>query len=285
MVAHWYQSQHGSFGGPGLATDEYFSAGSDDFRGYVWKLPDTAELIERRTAVDADNWETRYSPNEVGKFFFFFFAPALTFSISELGFSEGNMDPRYVPVELPTPIFRLNGMLFSLCYWTTLLSYDIAGHKSIVNTTMIHPSFLHILTSGVERHIVLHSTAESSPCATNMFQTDLSVRNLPDGNTEDQERFLRVLHYGSHPTIDENGDESGDELDTIPLFDQWVSSKSYQAPSLNDTICQGFYGTKGNLTCSHCVDGRVEQIRMRTRRTRIRPRIWYLRVWQSKMWC
>lgn len=174
--------KHGSFGGPGLATDEYFSAGSDDFRGYVWKLPDTPELIDRRKLFNVDEWAIHDSPDEVG-------------------FSEGRWEPRYVPVELPIPVFRLN------------------GHKSIVNTTLIHPSFLHILTSGVERHIVLHATAESSVCASNMSRTDTDLRCLPDGTPEDREHFLRALH-GSHPTLNEEGEESAEEFDTISLFDQ-----------------------------------------------------------------
>ena len=97
----------------------------------------------------------------------------------------------------------------------------IVGHKSIVNTTLIHPSFLHILTSGVERHIILHSTAESSPCASNMSRTDTRTRSLPNGTSEDHERFIQALNR-SHPTLNEDNEESGDEFDTIPMFDQCV---------------------------------------------------------------
>jgi len=100
-----------------------------------------------------------------------------------------------------------------------VIALPLLGHKSIVNTTLIHPSFLHILTSGVERHIVLHATAESSVCASNMSRTDTDLRCLPDGTPEDREHFLRALH-GSHPTLNEEGEESAEEFDTISLFDQ-----------------------------------------------------------------
>jgi WD repeat-containing protein 22 len=82
--------KHGSFGGSGLTKDEYYSAGSDDFRGYVWKVPDIADLIERRLEVSANDWVAQDSPQNIG-------------------FSEGMWEPRYVPADLSRPIFRLNG--------------------------------------------------------------------------------------------------------------------------------------------------------------------------------
>ena len=48
--------QHGSFGGPGLDKDIMYTAGSDDFRGYVWKVPPVAELIEKRREIGAREW-------------------------------------------------------------------------------------------------------------------------------------------------------------------------------------------------------------------------------------
>ena len=40
--------KHVSLGGPGLDEDIYLSTGSDDFRGYVWRIPSVEELLERR---------------------------------------------------------------------------------------------------------------------------------------------------------------------------------------------------------------------------------------------
>lgn len=52
-----------------------------------------------------------------------------------------------------------------------------------------------------------------------MARTDTSVRNVPDATPEDHERFVRALRR-SDPMFNEEGEESGDESDTIPLFDQ-----------------------------------------------------------------
>jgi len=57
--------QHGSFGGLGLDRDQYYSAPSDDFHGYMWKLPDLADLAERRTEISASEWADQ-SPGTIG---------------------------------------------------------------------------------------------------------------------------------------------------------------------------------------------------------------------------
>ena len=89
--------------------DDYFSSGSDDFRGYVWKIPDTAEITDRRQKVSLDNWSAHDSSYDIGMVLF---APMLhtrLMSICTPGFSEGLWEPRYVPVELSIPVFRLSG--------------------------------------------------------------------------------------------------------------------------------------------------------------------------------
>jgi hypothetical protein len=52
-----------------------------------------------------------------------------------------------------------------------------------------------------------------------MSRTDANVRSLADGTPEDHERFIRAFD-GAYPIVDENRESSGDELDTIALFDQ-----------------------------------------------------------------
>lgn len=49
--------KHGSFGGPGLVTDDLYAAGSDDFRGYVWKIPPISMLEEQRKVFSVNEWE------------------------------------------------------------------------------------------------------------------------------------------------------------------------------------------------------------------------------------
>lgn len=37
--------------------DDYYSAGSDDFRAYVWKIPDLKELKQRRETIAYERWQ------------------------------------------------------------------------------------------------------------------------------------------------------------------------------------------------------------------------------------
>lgn len=59
--------KHGSFGGPSLETDDLYVAGSDDFRGYVWKIPPLAVLEEQRKILSVSEWEIYPSLTEIGE--------------------------------------------------------------------------------------------------------------------------------------------------------------------------------------------------------------------------
>lgn len=48
--------QHGCFGGPGLSDDIYYSAGSDDFCGYVWSIPNAQTLKLAREQFHDHEW-------------------------------------------------------------------------------------------------------------------------------------------------------------------------------------------------------------------------------------
>ena len=66
--------KHGSFGGPGLETDDLYASGSDDFRGYVWKIPPLSVLKEQRKAFSVNEWDNYQSSiTEIGELFNFFF--------------------------------------------------------------------------------------------------------------------------------------------------------------------------------------------------------------------
>lgn len=39
-----------------MTSDAYYGAGSDDFRGYVWKIPEASMLLEQRKEIGADLW-------------------------------------------------------------------------------------------------------------------------------------------------------------------------------------------------------------------------------------
>ncbi|THH16523.1 hypothetical protein EW146_g4128 [Bondarzewia mesenterica] len=82
--------QHGSFGGPGPDGDGYFSCGSDDFRGYVWKLPSSGALARRRRIIDEEGWRSKQWPGVTA-------------------YMDEHPGEKCVPLELSTPLCHLNG--------------------------------------------------------------------------------------------------------------------------------------------------------------------------------
>lgn len=46
-----------------MASDAYYGAGSDDFRGYVWKIPETPILLEQRQEIGVDRWVSERDEN------------------------------------------------------------------------------------------------------------------------------------------------------------------------------------------------------------------------------
>jgi WD repeat-containing protein 22 len=99
-------------------------------------------------------------------------------------------------------------------------SDEISGHDSIVNTAVFHPHFLHIVTSGVERRMVLHSPTPSSPCAQNLPPSPAVVRELDPDGTRDRLVFHQAL-TGAFTTVGESElAEDLSERRTIRMFDQ-----------------------------------------------------------------
>lgn len=45
---------------------DFFSSGSEDFRGYMWKIPSVSELTARRRKVEWDDWTSHERSNVVG---------------------------------------------------------------------------------------------------------------------------------------------------------------------------------------------------------------------------
>lgn len=187
--------KHGSFGGPSLTSDAYYGAGSDDFRGYVWKIPDTSMLLEQRKEINVESW-----PLEGGE---------------TVAFAKSSRGPRYQPVSLSQPLFRLN------------------GHKSIVNSVLFHPSLLHIVTAGIERHVILHSPTKSSPCTEELELTPTTVRPLPVGSPEDRSRLLRAISTGM------GTNEFEEDAETIALFDEILRSEGEGRDIFLSRVCDG----------------------------------------------
>ena len=85
-----------------------------------------------------------------------------------------------------------------------------------MNSILFHPSLLHIATAGIERHVILHSPTKSSPCAQDLTLTPTTVRELPADSPEDHSRFIRAM------ASDLGTDDSGEDAETIALFDEYV---------------------------------------------------------------
>lgn len=115
--------KRGSFGFEAQAGALYYTAGSDDFRGYGWRIPHIQDLLDARDSMPYNDWimhETAGS-NEV------WFRYALHGS-----------DDMVRPLELAQPVFTLE------------------GSNSIVNSTLCHPTMPMIATAGIERLVRLH---------------------------------------------------------------------------------------------------------------------------------
>ncbi|KZT12209.1 WD40 repeat-like protein [Laetiporus sulphureus 93-53] len=172
--------KHGSFGGPGMGNDHLYCAGSDDFRAYVWRIPDPMALVDRRESHDASIWTNSGNSETVG-----YRAP-----------KSGTC---YVPYQLNAPLCR------------------ITGHQSIVNTALMHPHYPYIITSGIERDIILHSSTPTSPSAVNLPLTPTEVRSLPPSTVE---RRRLVLHAMGLIGGQSNDTDDNDDSRAIALFDE-----------------------------------------------------------------
>ncbi|KAK0243946.1 WD40 repeat-like protein [Armillaria nabsnona] len=170
--------KHGSFGSLGFDNDDFYCAGSDDFCAYLWKIPSISSLVDQRQIVDPDEWSGN------------------TIFADTIGYAAGLHEPRYLPVNIKTPLSRLT------------------GHNSIINTTLVHPNFPYIVTCGIERHLFLHSATPSTPFSDGLESTPTEVRSLSEQSTREEDLSVHNLLTGIEPT------DSGDlESSTISLFD------------------------------------------------------------------
>lgn len=113
--------KHGSFGGPG---NSYFATGSDDFRGYVWRIPDPTDCLASRRVISGKSWA-----GEDG---------------TRVGFAKSGNGAIVLPASLDTPAFRL------------------CGHNSLINSVLLHPHAPLAVTSGVESYLRLHGPVSTA---------------------------------------------------------------------------------------------------------------------------
>ena len=86
----------------------YYTAGSDDFRAYVWKIPDESALLESRKVVEYSDWIKNRRPGELGAWIRLT-TLVLNAHSFRAGYSATALGPRYVPQEISIPLARLTG--------------------------------------------------------------------------------------------------------------------------------------------------------------------------------
>ncbi|KAJ3731186.1 WD40 repeat-like protein [Lentinula guzmanii] len=184
--------KHGCFGraSPSISDVDYYCGGSDDFCGYLWKIPSVERLIAQREEISVSEWRLDIS--------------------STVGFTEKSDSPKFVPTEISTP------------------SAILKGHNSIVNTTLIHPQFPLILTAGIESAITLHSPFPSSPFSGQFSLSPQEVRQLPSTATMEEAQVIDSVLLGVDPTDGENAEQA--EIDTIRLFDRIIRMEGEADP-------------------------------------------------------
>lgn len=102
------------------------------------------------------------------------------------------------------------------------------------------------MTSGIERHVLLHSPKSFSPSCQGLIPTSTDVRSLPQRNSEDRRRFIRALAR----TLAEGPEqsESEDELQTIALFDQYAfTGFKYVVIYVHGSITAEFFDKREEL--------------------------------------
>ena len=88
--------------------DILYGAGSDDFRGYVWKIPELSTLLGFRREISADEWMAHEWTGACGEFL----DRQNLISVHLLrtpAYAESQFATRYMPLQIDTPLCRLNG--------------------------------------------------------------------------------------------------------------------------------------------------------------------------------
>jgi len=179
----------GSFGGP---NDTYYSAGSDDSQGYIWRLP----LIEGMTARTQTLSVQAFDGMEG----------------DVIGYTDSSRSAmRTVPTTLSAPAFR------------------VGGHKGICHTTTFHPSLPILATAGIESIINLHTTGNDldlaqytsgpEPCSTRARVDEATIAYFhaltPQDPMEIPDLFDTRRYYSPNES-----DSEEDESDENPPADE-----------------------------------------------------------------
>ncbi|TIB85311.1 WD40 repeat-like protein [Wallemia mellicola] len=169
-------TKHCSFEG------DYFATGSDDFRGYVWKIPPVSRLLEGRREVSNESLLEGFENGSFGQY--------------RSVFSKSKDEDVCIPTIVNRPAFRLE------------------GHASIVNSAMIHPTLPLVATSGVEKIIKMHTPTPF----TNNLEAKETPKSRKMGNETRSSRRDFLMALLTSPYENEEGTVEEDPL-TLNFFD------------------------------------------------------------------
>lgn len=134
IVVHEIQS--GVFGGPGMSEDVLYAAGSDDFRGYVWQVPETRVLMGLRQEISADEWYAQEWPNVTGVCVTSEDGEVEILTLFTCGgspaYSQGLSSTRHVPLQISTPLCRVNGEYIKI---------EVLEEFILISSYYLRPSF------------------------------------------------------------------------------------------------------------------------------------------------
>ncbi|GAC99738.1 hypothetical protein PHSY_007341 [Pseudozyma hubeiensis SY62] len=173
--------KHGSFGLQALTGKLHYAVGSDDFRAYLFELPDRDELVRRREFVNRHQWiqetskmhderrrqavklETtanlprdnalhddttgqpaEHNGNDESDSDSDSVAESQVDHESEIAYSAGSI-LRAGNIVRPARVQRQ--------------AYVLCGYRSIINTALIHPTLPLVFTAGIVSEIQVHSAA------------------------------------------------------------------------------------------------------------------------------
>ncbi|EOQ99354.1 DDB1- and CUL4-associated factor 5 [Wallemia ichthyophaga EXF-994] len=186
-------TKHCSFQG------DYLATGSDDFRGYVWKVPPRTTMMDRRRVMSREEMDEGGFATANG----YAYDVRSAFSSGASASASDSTAPETIclPALIDRPAFRLE------------------GHASIVNSAMIHPSLPLIATSGVEKSVKVHTPTPFSNKLHKIPALDKRTppsRQMGDETGSSRRDFLLALL--SSPEDSHDADIEEDPI-TINFFD------------------------------------------------------------------